>query len=398
MSAIWDRFRSRLSRDQGLPLSHKLGKLFRYLRGRLTAPVHLRRCDAVGLQARTVGRPLIENAGQIRLGHEPVMYSLGARVRFETGPRGCITAGNNLLVNFGAQVSCDLEVRMGDRVGLGPYSIVCDHDERAPADDPDPRPIVIEDDVLLTARVLVRRGSVIGKGALIAAGSVVDGEIPAGAIAGGIPARVLQAGEPHARPRIGAEALPSGITSPWHRRVRGVVLLFSPPVSRFRLRGLTRVGKRCRVLGGALHVENLGRILIGDDVRLVSSPIPVHLVTDRKGCIELGNGVVMGPGSGVTSWQHVRIEDGVELGPGVMVYDTDFHRIEDFNARPAPRPTVIGSGAHLERNVIVLKGSTVGAGARVAAGSVVLGEIPAGATAAGVPARVISSETRAGSA
>jgi acetyltransferase-like isoleucine patch superfamily enzyme len=40
--------------------------------------------------------------------------------------------------------------------------------------------------------VTVLPGARIGAGAVIAAGSVVAGEIPAGAVAGGIPARVLK--------------------------------------------------------------------------------------------------------------------------------------------------------------------------------------------------------------
>ena len=45
----------------------------------------------------------------------------------------------------------------------------------------------------LAVRVTVLPGSKIGAGAVISAGSVVDGEIPAGALAGGVPARVLRA-------------------------------------------------------------------------------------------------------------------------------------------------------------------------------------------------------------
>src|SRR6185503_13016311 len=53
-------------------------------------------------------------------------------------------------------------------------------------------PITIEDDVWLAGRVSVLRGSRIGRGSVITAGSVVSGEIPAGVIAGGVPARVIR--------------------------------------------------------------------------------------------------------------------------------------------------------------------------------------------------------------
>jgi Acetyltransferase (isoleucine patch superfamily) len=51
--------------------------------------------------------------------------------------------------------------------------------------------IVIEDDCWISANVIILSGAFIGKGAVIAAGSVVVGAIPPYAIAGGIPARVI---------------------------------------------------------------------------------------------------------------------------------------------------------------------------------------------------------------
>jgi galactoside O-acetyltransferase len=53
------------------------------------------------------------------------------------------------------------------------------------------KPVVIEDDVWIGCRSIVLKGVRIGRGAVIAAGSVVTKDIPAGAIAGGVPARVL---------------------------------------------------------------------------------------------------------------------------------------------------------------------------------------------------------------
>jgi acetyltransferase-like isoleucine patch superfamily enzyme len=53
-------------------------------------------------------------------------------------------------------------------------------------------PIIIEDEVWIGARSVVLSGVCIGKGAVIAAGSVVTKDIPAEAIAAGSPARVLR--------------------------------------------------------------------------------------------------------------------------------------------------------------------------------------------------------------
>ena len=53
--------------------------------------------------------------------------------------------------------------------------------------------IVIGNDVWLGTGVIVLAGVTIGDGCVVAAGAVVTKDIPAGSIAGGVPARVLRA-------------------------------------------------------------------------------------------------------------------------------------------------------------------------------------------------------------
>lgn len=53
-------------------------------------------------------------------------------------------------------------------------------------------PIVLEDDVWLGMRVLVMSGVTIGRGAVVAAGAVVTKDVPAYAIVGGVPAKVIK--------------------------------------------------------------------------------------------------------------------------------------------------------------------------------------------------------------
>ena len=55
----------------------------------------------------------------------------------------------------------------------------------------DSAPVVIGCNVWVGAHVTITKGVTIGDNAIIAAGAVVTRDIPAGAIAGGVPARVI---------------------------------------------------------------------------------------------------------------------------------------------------------------------------------------------------------------
>src|SRR5205085_1384746 len=65
-----------------------------------------------------------------------------------------------------------------------------DASQRAPIEA---HPITIGDDVWIGAGAMIMKGVTIGPGARIEAGSVVTSDVPAGAYAGGSPARVLGA-------------------------------------------------------------------------------------------------------------------------------------------------------------------------------------------------------------
>lgn len=54
------------------------------------------------------------------------------------------------------------------------------------------KPVVIEDDVFLGSNVRVLKGVTIGRGSVIANGSVVIKDIPSSVVAGGIPAKVIK--------------------------------------------------------------------------------------------------------------------------------------------------------------------------------------------------------------
>ena len=100
----------------------------------------------------------------------------------------------------GTTLCAETGITIGDRVRFGANCTVVDtdfHPLDAAARLARPtagksRPVVIEDDVFVGMSVLILKGSHIGRGSVIGAGSVVSGEIPAGVIAAGNPARVIR--------------------------------------------------------------------------------------------------------------------------------------------------------------------------------------------------------------
>jgi len=163
------------------------------------AAVWLSACDSVGANTRTFFRPHIQNDGRIVIGSNVRLNSNWAPLELVTGPNGLIEIGDGVYINYGTLISAERHVRIGANVMVGNYSIISDTEIPAIATPRrsfsfDPRTVEIGDGAWLAARVTVLPGSRIGAGAVIAAGSVVAGGIPPGAVAGGIPARVLRQG------------------------------------------------------------------------------------------------------------------------------------------------------------------------------------------------------------
>ncbi len=119
----------------------------------------------------------------------------------EVGAGGDVIIGENTHVQSGCNLKGFLgslrigaNVQMAPGCGFSPYEHQFEDTER-PIREQGIRSrgdIVIEDDVWLGLGVYVLDGVRIGRGAVIGAGSVVTRDIPAYAIAAGVPARVIR--------------------------------------------------------------------------------------------------------------------------------------------------------------------------------------------------------------
>lgn len=158
------------------------------------------RARAVGsteAYAASRGRPQAEREAILR----SFLKSVGEGAHFEPVFR-CefgvnIAIGRAFYANFDCVILDAAPVTIGDRVMFGPRVglYAADH-----AFDPQERAagvcaaaaIRIGDDVWLGGGVQVMRGVEIGAGTVVAAGAVVTGDLPAGVLAGGVPARTLR--------------------------------------------------------------------------------------------------------------------------------------------------------------------------------------------------------------
>ena len=88
-----------------------------------------------------------------------------------------------------------LDARGGLRIGsdvnfsTGVHVWTAQHDWRDPGFVTVRLPVVIEDNVWVSARATILPGVTIGRGAVVAAHAVVTRDVPAGAVMAGIPAR-----------------------------------------------------------------------------------------------------------------------------------------------------------------------------------------------------------------
>lgn len=153
---------------------------------------------------------------------------------------------------------------------------------------------------------------------------------------------------------------------------------------------------------GLLKVMNGGSIQIGDRVTINSgfyvNPVGgAHrtvLATETKGKIRIGNNCGIS-NTLIYAAEEITIEDNVRIGGGCSICDTDFHSL-DYEIRITPgkkmkinKPILIGEGAFIGMNSIILKGVSIGRHSIVGAGSVVTKNIPDNQIWGGNPARFI---------
>lgn len=138
--------------------------------------------------------PQLVGSGAMSLGPGVVFRSFRTPVRLEAGHGGELTLGPGVFINDGVNIFAARRVAIGAHTKIGDGAMVYDTDFHPvdPGQVIPVEPVSIGRNVWIGARVMVLAGAQVGDHAVIAAGSVVRGTIPARSVVAGVPAKVIR--------------------------------------------------------------------------------------------------------------------------------------------------------------------------------------------------------------
>ena len=118
--------------------------------------------------------------GTARFGKEQITRG-NAVFRIEGGE---LIIGDKCFFNQNVSITCKKKVVIGDRCQIANNVVIVDHDHAGSENWGSyvETPVTIGNDVWIGANVVIMRGTTIGDKAVIGAGSIVKGDIPAGKV------------------------------------------------------------------------------------------------------------------------------------------------------------------------------------------------------------------------
>jgi acetyltransferase-like isoleucine patch superfamily enzyme len=139
--------------------------------------------------------PVLYSKGKVEIGERFITRGRIARCEIgATVPDARLKIGDRVFINQGASVTATCYVEIGDDTQIGPFTTI--YDTNYHTVDPDhplqSAPVIIGTNVWLGHGVVVLPGSKIGDHTVVAAGSVVKGDLPPRVLAAGNPAQVVR--------------------------------------------------------------------------------------------------------------------------------------------------------------------------------------------------------------
>ena len=103
-----------------------------------------------------------------------------------------LVLGKNSFINSDCKIRCHKEITIGENCAISHDFTIMDSDAHELNGSRNTNPIHIGNHVWIGTRVTILNGVIVGDGAVIAAGALVTKDVPARALVGGVPARVLK--------------------------------------------------------------------------------------------------------------------------------------------------------------------------------------------------------------
>lgn len=124
-------------------------------------------------------------SGTIDIGH----VGLYPGVRLHCRGSGRIVVGDGSFLNRHARIFAGKQVVLRRNCMISWHAIITDFAGLEPVETF--APVLLEDEVWIGSRALILGGTRLGRGCVVAAGSIVQGDFQAGAVIAGIPAGVV---------------------------------------------------------------------------------------------------------------------------------------------------------------------------------------------------------------
>lgn len=163
----------------------------RYRRGQLMTPLYRRAFAHVGRGTVIIAPLMLQGVSRIAIG-DHTLFRDGAWLATE-GDAASLTVGDHCYFGHRAHVHAIDPVSIGSGCVVADNVMITstDHARTDRHSVTGTGPVVIGDNVFIGQNCVVLGGVTVGNNATIGAGAVVTKDVPAGAVVGGVPAKVI---------------------------------------------------------------------------------------------------------------------------------------------------------------------------------------------------------------